>query len=104
MAELREIRAGVEAAFAATAEVFAISDRESAVELIRQGRDVAHRCDVLVEKISRSSYDANTATALVLGTRFYKRIGGHVLNVLSSVVMPLHKLDYYDEKEIASAP
>ncbi|NIM52129.1 MAG: hypothetical protein GTN78_08175 [Gemmatimonadales bacterium] len=104
VAELREIRAGVEAAFAATAEVFAISDRESAVELIRQGRDVAHRCDVLVEKISRSSYDANTATALVLGTRFYKRIGGHVLNVLSSVVMPLHKLDYYDEKEIASAP
>ena len=34
---------------------------------------------------------------LVLATRYYKRIGGHVLNVLSSVVMPLHKVDYYDE-------
>ena len=33
----------------------------------------------------------------MLATRFYKRIGAHVVNVLSSVVMPLHKLDYYDE-------
>ena len=44
--------------------------------------------------------DARTTTALVLGARFYKRIGGHVLNVLSSVVMPLHKVDYYDEDDI----
>jgi hypothetical protein len=36
-----------------------------------------------------------------LGCRYYKRIGGHVLNILSSVVMPLHKIDYYDEDEIA---
>jgi hypothetical protein len=38
-----------------------------------------------------------------MGARFYKRIGAHVLNVLSSVVMPLHKLDYYDEKRLAEA-
>jgi hypothetical protein len=36
-----------------------------------------------------------------MGARFYKRIAAHVLNVLSSVVMPLHKLDYYDEKRLA---
>ncbi len=35
--------------------------------------------------------------------RSYKRISGHVLNVLSSVVMPLHKIDYYDEDEVAGA-
>ena len=40
--------------------------------------------------------------ALVLGTRFYKRIGGHVLNVLSSVVMPLHKIDYYHEESVTN--
>jgi phosphate uptake regulator len=96
--ELREIRAGVEEAFAAAAEVFAASDHERAVALIRQGRDLTHRCDALVASVARSSYDAGTATAVVLGARFYKRIGAHVLNVLSSVVMPLHKLDYYDEK------
>ena len=98
--ELREIQRVVEGLFAAAAEVFKSSDRERAVELIRQGRDTAHRCDTLVERVARSSYEAGSTTAVVLGTRYYKRIGAHVLNVLSSVVMPLHKLDYYDEDEL----
>jgi len=98
--ELKEVRAGVETAFQATAAVFEKSDTERAVALIREGQDLAHRCDKLVETIARSEHNASTTTAVVLGTRFYKRIGGHVLNVLSSVVMPLHKLDYYDEKSL----
>ena len=104
VAELQEIRAGVEGAFSVTAEGFDTLDRDHAVALIQQGRAIAHRCDSLIEKIARSSHDARTTTALVLGTRFYKRFSGHILNVLSSVVMPLHKLDYYDEKELAPKP
>jgi phosphate uptake regulator len=100
LAELKEIKDGVEGAFSVTAEVFVSSDQERAMALIREGRDVTHRCDVLVERVARSSYGARSATAVVLGARFYKRIGAHVLNVLSSVVMPLHKLDYYDEKKL----
>ncbi len=80
--------------------MFGSSDRERAVELIRQGRDAAHRCDALCARIARSDYDAATVTVMVLGARYYKRIGGHVLNVLSSVVMPIHKIDYYDENEV----
>ena len=98
--ELHEIRSGVEAAFRATSEIFRSSDREQAMQMIRQGRDIAHRCDVLITGIGQAGYDGQTTTGLVLATRFYKRIGGHVLNVLSSVVMPLHKIDYYDEDEV----
>jgi len=100
VAELKEIRKGVETAFAATAEVFEKSDMDRAVELIQEGKNLAHRCDSLIEAVARSDHNASITTAIILGTRFYKRIGGHVLNVLSSVVMPLHKLDYYDEKAI----
>jgi phosphate uptake regulator len=95
--ELREIRSGTEAAFAATADVFTSSDRERALELTREGREVTHRCDALIERVASSDYSARSATAVVIGARYYKRIAAHVLNVLSSVVMPLHKLDYYDE-------
>jgi phosphate transport system protein len=101
LAQLSEIRAGVETSFAETAEVFATSDSERALTLTLEGRELTHRCDALVERVARSDYTARTAVALVMGARFYKRIAAHVLNVLSSVVMPLHKLDYYDEKEIA---
>ena len=101
--ELREIRQGVEAAFQAASEIFRASDREQAVQMIQQGRDIAHRCDVLITRIGRAGYGGETTTALVLATRFYKRIGGHVLNILSSVVMPLHKIDYYDEDELGES-
>ncbi len=101
IAELKEIRGGVEGAFGAAAEVFGTSDRERAIGLIQSGKSLAHRCDALLATIARSNYDSTFTTAAVLGARYYKRIGGHVLNVLSAVVMPLHKLDYYDEKELA---
>ncbi len=101
VAELREIREGVESTFEAVAEVFGKSDEEGAVELIRQGRDTNHRCDALINRIAKSDYDAATTVAVTLATRFYKRIGSHLLNILSGVVMPLHKLDYYDEKILA---
>ena len=101
--ELREIRAGVEQSFAEINSVFEASDHERAVELIREGRDILRRCDALVGRVARSDYAASAATCVVMGARFYKRIGAHVLNVLSSVVMPLHKLDYYDEKSLLKA-
>jgi phosphate uptake regulator len=98
--ELHEIRKDVEESFKALSVVFASSDEARAHELIRKGRDTAHRCDMLIARIARSEYDANTAVSLALATRYYKRIGGHAMNVLSSVVMPIHKIDYYDEDEI----
>ena len=97
VAELREIRAIVEEALSAVGHVFAKSDGPTALDLIRQGREVNRRCDMLVTRIAQGPYDAATTTTLVLGTRYYKRIQSHLLNVLSGVVMPLHKLDYYDE-------
>lgn len=100
-AELREIRSAVEEAFAATPDVFAQAVRDRALSFLQYGKNVARRCDGLIEGIAHSDYDAATAAALVLGARYYKRINGHILNVLSSVVMPLHKLDYFDEDDVA---
>ncbi len=96
-AELHEFRKFVETAFGSTAEIFSESDREGAIELITAGRGLAQRSDALLSRIARSDYNASLTTSAILGTRYYKRIGAHLLNILSSVVMPLHKLDYYDE-------
>ena len=104
VAELREIRSDVEAGFDATSKVFVQSDRETALGLIRKGKDSAKRADGLLSRIAQLNYDSGKTTALVLGARYYKRINGHLINVLSSVVMPLHKVDYYDEDEIVGDP
>lgn len=102
--ELKAIRSDVESAFKVIGPVFAQSERDAAVALIQKGRDLSRRSELLVMRLSASQHGARTTTALVLTTRYYKRIGGHLLNILSSVVMPLHKIDYYDEKELGSAP
>ena len=96
--ELRGIRSAAEATFGAVSEVFAASDGKRAIGLIKKGRKVNRRCDELIATVARSTYDAATTTSMVLGARYYKRIEAHLLNILSGVVMPLHKLDYYDEK------
>jgi phosphate uptake regulator len=98
--ELRSYRQGIEDAFQAASEVFTSLEPERALRLIREGREIAQRSDALIERIAGEKYDAGTTTALVLAIRYYKRIGGHLLNVVSSVVMPVHKVDYFDEDEI----
>ncbi len=99
-AELREIRTAVEETFDAAGEVFRESETEGAMDLMRRGRELNRRCDLLVSRAARSSYDAPTTTTMVLGARYYKRIQSHLMNILSGVVMPLHKLDYYDERAL----
>jgi len=98
--ELREIRNGVEEMFQSASQIFSTEDREQAVSFISNGRNLAHRADALIVRIAHGDYSSGVTTALVLGTRYYKRVGGHVINVLSSVVMPLHKVDFFDEDEL----
>jgi phosphate transport system protein len=74
------------------------SDRERAEELLQTARLMSKRCDQLLVELAKSDFRAAETTALVLLTRFHKRIIGHSFNILSSVVMPLHKVDFYDEQ------
>ena len=102
--ELRAIRKAVEDAFRRSLGVFSLSDSAGATTLMTELRALNRRCDELIGRVARSEYDAATTTSLVLGARYYKRIGSHVLNVLSGIVMPLHKLDYYDEDQLELDP
>jgi phosphate transport system protein len=98
--ELGEIRKEVEGILSVTSEVFKTSDRERAIDIISDSKHIQKRCDTLIVSIAGSDYSARQATVIALGARFYKRIVGHTHNIMSAVVMPLHKLDYYDEKEL----
>ena len=101
--QLLDVRSQVESDFRAACDVIQKHDRERAVRLIRDGRAVVERCEALVQNIARSPHPAGVTAKLTLAARYYQRIAGHVLNLLSSVVMPLHKLDYYDEDDLAKA-
>ena len=75
---------------------------ERAEELLQIARLTGKRCDQLLVELAKSDFQAAETTAMVLLTRFHKRIIGHSFNILSSVVMPLHKVDFYDEQFLES--
>lgn len=100
--DLQEIRQFIEKTFEQTAEVVARSDRETALALIHEGKARAALADKLLLRIAKSGHSSSLTAALTLGCRYYKRIGGHLLNLLSSVVMPLHKVDYFDQDAVGS--
>ena len=53
--------------------------------------------DAHVKAAARSTGPASDAVARALCFRFLKRITAHVMNFLTSLVLPVDRLDYYDE-------
>jgi phosphate uptake regulator len=97
--DLREMADLVAASFAQTRRAFAEEDHTIANDVIVEERNLAKASDAMVEKIANDDdLDANQAVCLALGFRFLKRVNAHLGNVASTVVMPLHKIDYFDEK------
>ena len=100
-ATLRGIADELEEVFDATLPVMSPDgDIDTAVELLQSARELCKRCDQQLLRIAKCDKDPSAVTVHVLLTRFYKRIAAHLSNVLSAAVMPLHKQDYFDEREV----
>lgn len=69
----------------------------SVLAIIGQKKDT---CDMIVEAALKSPTDEH-AVAFALLARFFKRTLAHLGNIATSIVMPLDKIDYFDE-DIAS--
>lgn len=95
--ELADVRDWVAADYKILSEVIDTHDEARARKLVIEGRNIARRLDAMIFDAVDRAYPGRTTATLVLGMRFYKRIVAHVVNVLTGVVQPLHKLDYYDE-------
>ncbi len=81
------------------ARAFADEDTEASNRLISEGDGLQDRFDAKVAALVRSDEPGREAVPRALIYRYYKRIVGHLMNLLSAVVMPLDRLDYYDEEK-----
>ncbi len=99
-----EAYTGIHATFHKTRKALAESDEVLGLEVIVEERDITARCDALVERMAAGSLPAELAVPWALLARYLKRVSAHLGNMASSLVMPLHKLDYYDEKLLKKEP
>ena len=80
-----------------TARVFGDKDLEAAHNLLRGGDDLQAEYEELIDEQLRTDRPAREAVPRALLYRYFKRITAHLLNILTSLVMPIDRLDYYDE-------
>ena len=90
------------AIFGKTRKALADSDELLGQEVIVEERDISARCDALVKRMASTDLPARLAVPWALLARYLKRVSAHLGNMASSLVMPLHKLDYFDEKHLQS--
>jgi phosphate transport system protein len=76
---------------------FAAREATRARALLTEGDELLDRFDGLVSALVRGEDTEPQAVARALTHRYLKRIVAHLMNVLSSVVMPIDRIDYFDE-------
>jgi phosphate uptake regulator len=97
--ELEAYRDRVSQLLADAAEVFRAQDSEAAQTLIDKADGFLDDYDDHVKLAYKSEGPASEAVSRALYYRYLKRITAHVMNFLTSLVMPIDRLDYYDEEK-----
>ena len=96
-----EARDYVSTAIDAAKSAFMQGDRDAARKLIRENFKLEKRFDQAVWELMDikvvCEQRCRQPVAYALLFRFYKRILRHLSNILTAVVMPIDKLDYFDE-------
>jgi phosphate transport system protein len=97
--ELFGYRNNVASLILESASVFEAMDTVRAQELIDKADGFLSNYDDHVKALVQvpPESDAQYAVSRALYYRFLKRTTAHVMNVLTSLVQPLDRLDYYDE-------
>lgn len=98
-ADLIGWRDRVATAIGDVATVFAERDAERAHALIEEFDLVLDECDDLITAQIVSTGTPRDAVPRALLFRYLKRVVAHLMNVLTSLVMPLDRLDFYDERK-----
>jgi len=87
--------------FEQTRAAFIEADEEKAGLAWDYEKRIAKDCDRIVEQIAKSKLSVNEAVCFTLIARHFKRLVAHLVNIATSVILPISDLDYFDEKRQA---
>lgn len=96
--EWRRLAGDVSQYISDAGQAFAVRSTDRARALLRQGDDLLKSFDERVTGLVRDGDDGGAqAVPRALAYRYLKRVVAHLMNLLTAVVMPLDRLDYFDE-------
>ena len=97
--EANSVGAAIAELLGQTARVFGERDGEAAITILNASDEDVDRYEaaMLAQMDTENSAEAVTAA---LFYRYAMRITAHLMNVLTAVVMPFERLDYWDEDKV----
>jgi len=97
----KEIDKDIMKLFEQTKKAFIEADEDMARLTWDYEKRIAKDCDRIVANLAQSDLSVNEAVCFVLIARHFKRLAAHLVNIATSVILPLSDLDYFDEKRQA---
>jgi phosphate uptake regulator len=89
--------------FEHTRAAFIEADEDKARLTWEFEKRITKNCDKAVAELANCSLSVNEAVCLVLVARYFKRLVAHLVNIATSVILPLSDLDYFAESRDLSA-
>ena len=85
--------------FKDTKKAFVQEDDAKAKATYHLESRIVKECDAILINLAASDLSTNEGVCYALIARYYKRIAAHLVNISTSVVLPISQLDYFDEKK-----
>ena len=77
--------------------IYGEQDEEKAKAFLTRGDAMTDHYDEQVNRLLSDDPGTDQPAPTALAYRYYKRVVSHLLNIITSLVMPVDKLDYFDE-------
>lgn len=84
--------------FEQTIVAFMESDDKKAEYSWEFEKKFGKKCDEILRQLANSDLDINEGICFALIARYFKRVIAHLVNIATSVILPIDQLDYFDEK------
>jgi len=102
--ELLAVKESISGLLGDAPEVYDSQDKPAAKRFVERAQASMSRCDRAVESILASDAGSGLDTAAALSFRHMKRTAGHIQNIVTAVLMPVDKLDFFDEPTMKGRP
>ena len=96
-AGIAEVKERVSQLLSRMSEVYESQDEAGARAVIRDAESIEDACDGRIELLVGATEPIDGVLE-ALAYRYLKRIASHARNIVTSVIMPMDKLDYFDER------
>lgn len=95
--DLVRIKDATSRLLAKSRNVYETQDAAGARAFIAECEELQSHCEAKLRELCMATGENVATTAMTY--RYFKRVLAHSMNIITSVVMPLDRLDYYDEDE-----